>query len=40
MGKEKPTRLESQPWQPLPYMELAVQHLVERSHAGLLLKPG
>lgn len=30
----------SQPWVPLPYMERAVQHLVERSHAGLFLKPG
>jgi len=28
------------PWIPLPYMEAAVQHLIERSHAGLMLKPG
>lgn len=28
------------PWEPLPYQERAVQHLVERSYAGLFLKPG
>lgn len=37
---EKPFRLESQSWQPLPYQEAAVQLLLERPHAGLLLKPG
>lgn len=27
-------------WEPLPYMERAVQHLLENAHAGLFLKPG
>lgn len=40
MTKEKAIRLGGQIWQPLPYMEAAVEHLVERSHAGLFLKPG
>ena len=30
----------SQAWIPLPYMERAVQHLVERGRSGLFLKPG
>lgn len=30
----------AKPWNPLPFQEHGVQHLVERSHAGLCLKPG
>ena len=40
MTKEKASRLEGQSWVPAEYQERAVKHLVERSHAGLLLKPG
>lgn len=36
----QPNRLGGRPWNPLPYQEAAVQHLVERSNAGLFLKPG
>jgi hypothetical protein len=40
MTKESQSRLESRPWVPLEYQLNAVKHLIERSHAGLFLKPG